>query len=126
MVRLAALWCGVQAGGIAAWWSALVLVPALRGAFVVPGSSELTLFAFVVPDVVLGVVGGLVAAIGLWRKRPWGNSALLLVTGGMVYAALYCVVIACAGGGWWGALLMTPSLIAMPLLCVLLGWGTRR
>jgi hypothetical protein len=126
MVRLAALWCGVQALGIAAWWSALVLVPALREAFVVPGSSELTLFAFVVPDVLLGVVGGLVATVGLWRARPWGHTALLLVTGAMVYAALYCVVIACAGAGWWGAVLMTPSLIVMPLLCVSLGTGTRR
>ena len=126
MVRLAALWCGVQALGIAAWWSALVLAPALRSAFVVPGSSELTLFAFVVPDVLLGVIGGLVAALGLWRERPWGRTALLLVTGAMVYAALYCVVIACAGGGWWGAVLMTPSLIVMPVLCLLLCLGTRR
>lgn len=126
MNRLAAVWCGVQALGIVVWWSALLMHPPLRAAFLIPDSSEVTLFAFLVPDVLVGVIGGLVATVGLWRGQPWGRAALLLVTGAMVYAALYCVVVALAGGGWWGALLMAPSLFVMPLLCVATTVVTKR
>lgn len=117
IVRFAAWWCLIQALGIAAWWLALVGHPPLRTAFLVPGSADLTLFAFVLPDVLLGVIAGVVATIGLRSGRAWGRDALLLVTGAMGYAALYCVVVALAGGGWWGAALMLPSLVVLPWLC---------
>jgi hypothetical protein len=122
ITRLAACWCALQASGITVWWLALVWHPPLRTGFLVPGSGELTLFAFALPDAVLGVVGGVLACIGLLRGRTWGRDALLLVTGAMVYAALWCVVVGFAGGGWWGAALMLPSLVAMPWLC----WRTPR
>lgn len=117
LVNFAAWWCLLQALGIIAWWLALVWHPPLRAAFIVPGSGDLTLFAFALPDALLGVVGGVAACVGLRGGRTWGRDALLLVTGAMGYAALYCALIALAGGGWWGAVLMLPSLVVMPWLC---------
>lgn len=117
VARHAAWWCALQALGIVLWWLALMWYPPLRPAFTVPGSGEVTLFAFALPDAVLGVVAGVLAGVGLRRGRAWGRDALLIVTGAMVYAGLYCLAVAIAGGGWWGAALMLPSLVAMPWWC---------
>ena len=115
--RLAFTWVLFQTIGIIVWWTTLMLMPASRTWFLIPGSPELSLLAFLLPDVVLGVIAGIVSAVALHRRHPLAWPALLILTGAMAYAALYCVAVALAGGGWVGATLMAPCLVVLPLLC---------
>lgn len=115
--RFAITWMVLQTIGIVAWWSLLLLLPSTRVWFLIPGSPDLNLLAFLLPDAVLGVIAGIVSVVALHRRHPLAWPALVVLTGAMVYAALYCVAVTLAGGGWIGAALMGPCLVVLPLLC---------
>jgi hypothetical protein len=115
--RIAIGWVVFQTSGIIAWWSMLLLLPSTRVWFLIPSSPELNLVAFLLPDAVLGVIAGVISVIALHRRHPLAWPALVILTGAMAYAALYCIAVAIAGGGWLGAVLMAPCLVVLPLLC---------
>lgn len=115
--RFAILWVVLQTIGLIAWWSMLLLLPSTRGWFLIPGSPELNLLAFLLPDAVLGILVGIISVAALHRRHPLSWPSLVILTGAMAYAALYCGAVALAGGGWIGAVLMAPCLLVLPLLC---------
>jgi hypothetical protein len=111
----------LQAVGLILWWATLLLVPDARQPFLAPNAPDSTLLAFIVADFTFIVAGSLLAAYGLARRRPWAWIVLCIHTGAVVYAALYALALPFfSGGGWLGALLMTPSLIVLPVLVWLL------
>lgn len=115
--RAAVAYLTVQGVGVLAWWTWLLGWPASREAFRAADSTDATLLAFSVADVVLVLVGSFVAAYGLARSRRWAFAALCVHAGAGVYAALYGVTLwVLDAHAWMGALLMVPSLLVLPLL----------
>jgi len=111
----------LQAAGVLAWWATLLLVPDARQPFLAPNAPDSTLLAFIGADMALIVGGSLVTAYGLARRWSWAWVALCVHTGAVVYAALYALALPVfSAGGWLGGLLMTPSLVVLPVLVWLL------
>ncbi len=107
----------VQGLGGLAWWLVLLCVPTSRSFFLAPGAAEVTLLAFVFPDLLLYVGGSLAAAYGLFRGRPWGWPILCVHAGAAAYASLYVLTLAAwSGSVTAGAALMAPSLAVPPYL----------
>ncbi|MBA3847384.1 MAG: isoprenylcysteine carboxylmethyltransferase family protein, partial [Planctomycetes bacterium] len=96
----------VQAAAVAAWWATLLLWPAARPPFMPHGLEWPLLLAFVWPDVLILVVGSLIAAV----TRAGGLRLLLL--GAVAYPTLLCLAwSATVGGGHAAALAMTLMLM---------------
>ncbi len=115
--RLAVLFLILQGAGVVAWWVVIGLFPAARGPFLAPDAPDTTLLAFVGSDLALYAGGSIVAAIGLARRRRWAWGALCVHAGAGVYAALYGLALPLfSGGGWLGAIMMSPSLVVLPVL----------
>jgi len=108
--RLAALYLATQASLVAAWWLLLWTWPAAREPFLPADWPEATLFAFVLPDVVLLVVGSLATAHALRRERPWARAALAALLGAVLYATLWCIgTLVATGDGWLACAMMAGS-----------------
>ena len=113
--QLATLAVGVQAAAAGVWWVALSARPGLRACFRPALAPDATLLAFAFPDLLLFTLVGLLAAIGLWRRRPWAWPLLLVHSGAALYAALYCLSLAfLTGEAMAAAILMAPSLVILP------------
>jgi len=98
------------------WWR----VPAARAPFVVAGLPDSTLFAFVVPDVLVLVVGSLLAAKAVRAQDERARPLLWLLLGAVGYATLWCIGTNIASGsGFWSTAVMTPA-------CVAMGWAVAR
>ena len=88
----------VQAITGAAFWLLLWLRTDDRGGFEMLGAERAVTNSFLLADLVLGIVGSLVVAIGVLTARRWAAGAALFVTGGIVYATLYILFWVAATG----------------------------
>ena len=116
-----------QAAGVLAWWAVMLVYPGAREPFKATGAPDSTLFGYLPADLIFYVAGALLAAYGLARREPWGWPVLCVVAGACAYAALYGWGIVLLGGGAvLGALFMTPTMVALPVVAWLLrpGAGT--
>lgn len=109
--RLPARWYGwylyAEAAAVAAWWIALAISPEVVRMFRWPGIPTEVLYAFLVPDAVLVMGAGAVAAWGLQHRRPWGWAAAHVHLGGVAYPGLLTIALCVAtDGGWLGAAVM--------------------
>ena len=110
--RIAALFFTAQGLGTLLWWCVLLLFPSTRLPFLAPGAPDATLFALLLPDLLLFVAGSLVVAYGLLRAQRWVWPLLCVQAGGAIYAGLYALSMPLvSGGGWLGAVMMLPSLV---------------
>lgn len=111
--KLASLYLVLQSGGAACWWVLLAVWPPSRRYFHVQEASELSLWAFLLPDAVLFIGLGFLAAWGLAYRRWWAWLVLIAHAGAAAYAALYCWSLTLVSGGqaWAAAILMTPALV---------------
>lgn len=108
--RAAATWFLAQAVCAAAWWAILFFLPEARRYFLPADAPDVTLLAFVAPDMVLYVGGALVAAYGLARAKLWSLAAILVHTGAAAYAALFCLALSfLSNAAWLGTALMFPA-----------------
>ena len=113
---------GLQAACAGVWWVALWWVPGLRPLFRLANAPDPTLLAFALPDVLLFVMAGMAAAIGIWRDAAWARPVLFLHAGAAMYAALYCIGLTLlTGEAQAAAVLMMPSLVILPTAI----WSTR-
>lgn len=95
---------------VLAWWALLFARPDLAAYFQAPASPAVGLFAFLLPDVVIGAAGSFAASALSFRRSPMAPYAIWLVAGGMAYAALYCAALWLATGAAQAAVaLMTPA-----------------
>jgi hypothetical protein len=107
--RRAALWFLAQSLVIAGWWLSLWWLPSLRPWFTVGTWPVETLLCFVVPDLLVLVGGGALAAQALWHTRPGGCNLAYLVAGASLYATLWCLgANLFTGDGWLATGLMVP------------------
>jgi protein-S-isoprenylcysteine O-methyltransferase Ste14 len=83
------------------WWLTLWLHPPTRVFFLPPGGDDVFLLAFGLPDIVLIVAGGLVAARLCWQKNSRSDVALWLVVGALSYATLYCLALSFFTNSAW-------------------------
>jgi len=108
------LW--VQAIGASLWWGMLAYWPGSRSYFKAQHAPDSTLMAFALPDVILFILAAGISGYGLMMNRRWAYLALCLHTGAACYATLYCwnLVALTGGDGLLGAILMSPSIVALP------------
>jgi hypothetical protein len=127
VARLGQLYLALQGVLALAWWVMLLVAPDTRRHFLAPAAPDITLLAFLIPDVVLFAGAALLAAYGLARGAAWAWPVLCLHAGAAAYAALYCIglTVLTRGGGWLGAVLMAPSLVVPPWLAWRLRPGGR-
>jgi hypothetical protein len=111
--RLTVCYLILQSLGASGWWVMLLVWPETRRAFVAESSPDAVLLAFSVPDAVLFIGAGLLAALGIARDRQWAKLALATHTGAAAYAGLYCLTLTLLTGGQalLGAILMAPSVV---------------
>lgn len=116
--QIAAAYYVVQAIGVAGWWLMLAIEPSTRVLFAMPRAPA-ALLAFAPGDIAIVVLGS--AYVGVRRGR--GESAIVawMVTGAMLYGALYTITVSLARiAPPLGALLMTPASMASVWAAVVL------
>ncbi|NOT62662.1 MAG: isoprenylcysteine carboxylmethyltransferase family protein [Acidobacteria bacterium] len=100
----------LQGLSVLAWWLWLGLQPSARKLFLPPQADEHWLLAFALPDLLIVGIGGIAAALALGQKTSTANALTWLVTGGMIYAALYCLALSwLTDAAWLSVLLMLPT-----------------
>ncbi len=111
---LVPLYLLAQAILIVGWWLWLWWSPPARALFVVDDWPEATLLAFALPDVVVLVLGSLLAAAAVRSKHPAGRPLLWLLAGATLYATLWCVgTNLVTGSGWLSTALMAAASAGM-------------
>src|SRR5262245_17985586 len=108
--KLTAPYLVLQSLLVSIWWLTLWLHPPTRLFFLPPGGDDVFLLAFGLPDLVLIVAGGLVAARLCWRESASSGIALWLVVGALSYATLYCLALSFfTNSSWISASMMSAS-----------------
>jgi protein-S-isoprenylcysteine O-methyltransferase Ste14 len=112
-IRLyASVYFAIQGLGVFAWWAVLFLIPASRQYFRLDPSSDTSLLAFWLPDLVFLGVGSFATASLLWTDSRYARHAVWLVSGAIAYAMFYCLSSALMTDvGWLGVVLMFPAMI---------------
>lgn len=110
--RSAAIYFAIQGVAVMAWWTVLYLEPATRRYFVLETSSELSLMAFWLADLLFLGIGSMIAAWLCIANSRYLQIAAWFVTGAFSHAVLYCLAFALETDvGWLGITLMTPAMI---------------
>lgn len=108
----------MQAVLVAAWWLSL-LYPTPRAWFL-PGSVlEPAFVAFLVPDLILVVLGSLLAAVLVLRRSPLRSPVSFCLLGALAYATLYTAAWTVAlRAPWPSVVLMLLALAGTTLVTV--------
>lgn len=110
--RTAAIYYLLQGISVIVWWAMLVAAPESRDWFQLEAKSQLSLFAFWLPDAVLIAPGSLIAAYLINIRNRFGTAAMWLLTGAVSYATLYTLAFAMmTDRGWLGVVLMLPAML---------------
>ncbi|MBK9155833.1 MAG: isoprenylcysteine carboxylmethyltransferase family protein [Chloracidobacterium sp.] len=122
--RTAALYYLLQGLGVIAWWILLVAYPESRGWFQLEANSQLSLFAFWLPDALLIAAGSLITAYLTFSRNRFESAATWLLTGAVSYAMFYTLAFAMmTDRGWLGVVLMMPSMLWTGLFATALTVG---
>ncbi len=110
--RTAALYFLLQGISVIAWWAVLAAMPESRDWFRLEANSQLSLFAFWLPDAVLIAPGSLVVSYLIHSNNRFETAATWLLTGAVSYATLYTLAFAMmTDRGWMGVVLMLPAML---------------
>jgi len=108
----AAIYFALQGIAVAAWWLVLFFVPAARKYFQLENTSETSLLAFWLADLLLLGIGSLLAGWLCFQDSRHAPTASWFVTGAVSYATLYCLTFAFfTDSGWLGVTLMLPAML---------------
>lgn len=81
--------------------------------------------AFVFADLLVGVAGSALGAVGVWRGARWAAPVVTFVAGGLVYSTLYLIAwVSFAETGALTLAIMVPPAIINPLIALRL-WERR-
>jgi hypothetical protein len=106
--RLARAYFLFQAAAVTAWWIVLATVPHTRPLFSIRGASFAAVSAFAAGDLVVIALGSALVASSRIHRRSVVFS--LVVTGAVIYAALYTAAAALLRlTPVWGTVLMIPA-----------------
>ena len=116
----------LQAVAGIAFWALVGAVAPVNDLFQMSEAEHAVTNAFLFADLVIGIAGSAVAAVGLWRGRRWAGALALFVAGGMVYATVYLVgwVAFTGEGAALLALMIPPS--SLSAWCAVQGWRLTR
>jgi hypothetical protein len=105
---------GLQAVGGTLFWVLMAAVPAVERLFTMSPREHAVTGSYLFADLIVGIAGSALAAVGLHRRRPWAPAVALFVAGGMVYATLYLVgwVAGTGHGAALLALMVVPSTLS--------------
>lgn len=120
--QAAARYLALQGLAGAAWWVMLWRWPPSRAWFFASTFDATLVGAFTLPDLVLFVVGSLVAALALHRRRRWGLVATAIVAGATAYATLLCWGASLITGQAWLATVVMSAATFMTAICVWFAW----
>ncbi|MFN8019025.1 MAG: hypothetical protein U0P45_13010 [Acidimicrobiales bacterium] len=125
-VRWYAGYFGLQAVAGIAFWALVAWVGPINELFQMSKARHAVTNSFLFADLVIGIAGSAVAAVGLWRARRWAGALALFVAGGMVYATVYLVgwVAFTGDGAALLALMIPPS--SLSAWCAVQGWRLTR
>jgi len=122
--RTAAHYYLLQGLAVIAWWILLIAYPSSRGWFQLEAHSQLSLFAFLLPDALMIAAGSLIAAYLIFSRSQFGSAATWLLTGAVSYAMLYTLAFAMmTDRGWPGVVLMMPAMLWTGLFATALTVG---
>ena len=108
--RLGGLYFIAQALAILGWWLYLARVPSARELFVPPGATEIELFAFRLPDLLVAVPASLAAGVAILTRTRWMIPLAWASAGAVDYAFVYCVAWSMLrNGGWLNVAFMAPA-----------------
>ena len=108
----AAIYFALQGIAVVAWWILLFFVPASRKYFQLENTSETSLLAFWLADLLLLGIGSLIAGWLCFQDSRHAPAASWFVTGAVSYATLYCLAFAFFTNlGWLGVTLMLPAML---------------
>jgi len=115
----AAAYFAAQGLAGAGWWIVMETEPALAGYFLSKQIGEAQYGALLISDVMIFVLGSLVASGAIWMKARWHMLSVWGVTGGTAYATIFALAMyVLAGEGAVGAVLM----VGATACCFLFGW----
>ena len=110
--KTAAAYFLLQGAAVLFWWLILFVYPSTRRYFQFDTTSESSLLAFSLPDLILLGAGSLVAGLLCLLGNKLATGAMWLVSGAISYASLYCLALALlTDTGWLGVTLMLPAML---------------
>jgi hypothetical protein len=111
--RISAAYLALQAGVGAGLWVAYAASPTVRRGFELLPSHHPVTQAFVLADLLVGVVGSAASAAALATDRAWAVPATAFTFGGLAYPTLYLVTwqSLTRSGGAALAIMLLPTLI---------------
>src|SRR5262245_56192944 len=86
---------------VSLWWLLMWLHPPSRLIFLPPGGADILLPAFLIPDFVLIVAGGLIAGALCRRKSESAGVMLWIVVGALSYETLFCLALSFFTNSTW-------------------------
>jgi protein-S-isoprenylcysteine O-methyltransferase Ste14 len=102
----------LQGAAVSGWWLLLFFFPSTRRYFQMGATSEYTLLAFWLPDLLLLALGSVVAGVLCLGRSNLAPAAVWFVSGAVSYASLYCLTFALlSDSGWLGVTLMLPAML---------------
>lgn len=112
--RVYASYFALQAFMGVAFWTLVAASPSVRSGFEMSAAQHAVTDSFLFADVIIGIGGSALAAVGIWREARWGTAVALFTAGGMVYATLYLVgwVAFTGHGGGLLTLMVPPSTLS--------------
>jgi hypothetical protein len=113
--RVFALYLVVQAVVGLAFWVGLAASEDIRELFELAPERRSVTTAWLLADLVVGVLGSAAGAYALWRDRSWALPVIAFTTGGIVYPTLMLVlwVLMEETGGATLAIMVPPSVISV-------------
>ena len=112
--RVYASYFALQAFMGVAFWTLVAASPSVRSGFEMSAAQHAVTDSFLFADVIVGIGGSALAAVGIWCQARWGSAVALFTAGGMVYATLYLVgwVAFTGHGGGLLTLMVPPSTLS--------------
>jgi len=114
----------VQGVAVAAWWAAIMAMPALRETFRIRGAPSSALGSFAPADIGIIALGSVLVAVR--GGRGWGLPAAWVVTGALAYATCFVVTATISGiMSPPASALMIPAAVACALAAIILTTNAR-
>jgi protein-S-isoprenylcysteine O-methyltransferase Ste14 len=104
----ATIYFALQGFAVIAWWLILLLMPQSRIYFALEKTSETSLLAFWLADLIFLAIGSLALSFLCFRESKMLTYVLWLVVGAFGYATIYCLAFAMLTDiGWLGVVMMS-------------------
>jgi protein-S-isoprenylcysteine O-methyltransferase Ste14 len=124
VTRNAAVYYMLQGLAVVGWWVLIIGSPDSRARFQLEADSQISLWAYWLPDLLLIGPGSFVGAALVYNRNRFATAALWLVSGAVTYATLHSLAIAMiTDRGWLGVALMLAATLWSGVFAMALSVG---